>query len=152
MTSPKNWTPPWRSFQQTGDPGDVVSAPEVAAAIGQKVDSVNGQASGLEMDENSTWGGHALSDFLPKQPATALSSVDGATGTQDGSLSSIVALDADRPASPGTGVVRVDVYETDWSDFGRSSQLLRLSIRSQTLRSWARERQRQARQIAGAAA
>ncbi|WP_438381449.1 hypothetical protein ABHV46_10690 [Asaia sp. BMEF1] len=44
-----NYVPDWKSYQQTGNPADIVSSPTVASAIGTKVDAVNGQAQGLQI-------------------------------------------------------------------------------------------------------
>lgn len=87
-----------------------------------------------------------MTDTIP----TALASLNGAGSIRAGDLMQVTALDAPLPDSKGTGIVRVDVFETDWSDYGRACQMMRLSALSQTLRNWAREAQRASRQAAGA--
>ena len=49
LAAPVNTTPNWKSYQQTGNPADIVSSPEVAEAIGAKVNAVNGQAQNLQI-------------------------------------------------------------------------------------------------------
>ncbi len=86
-----------------------------------------------------------VTDTIP----TALASLNGAGGVRAGDLVQVSALNAPLPDSEVTGIVRVDVFETDWSDYGRACQMMRLSALSQTLRNWAREAQRASRQAAG---
>jgi hypothetical protein len=44
MAFPTNYTPPWISYMTSHNPADIVSSPEVADAIGLKVDATDGQA------------------------------------------------------------------------------------------------------------
>lgn len=83
---------------------------------------------------------------------TAIATLNGQSGATTGALASVTALDAPLPvtANEGTGIVRMDVYEDNWSGYGRACQMMRLSSLSQTLRTWARETQRTARLRAGA--
>ncbi|WP_240993644.1 glycoside hydrolase family 55 protein, partial [Asaia bogorensis] len=64
--APSNSIPPWKSYKETDNPADIVSSPTVAAAIGTKVDAVNGQASGLQVQ-----GGELTSTDLNAAVATA---------------------------------------------------------------------------------
>lgn len=52
-----NYLPDWKSYQQTGNPADIVSSPTVAAAIGGKVDAVNGQSQGQSLTSPAVTGG-----------------------------------------------------------------------------------------------
>ncbi|GBQ88879.1 autotransporter outer membrane beta-barrel domain-containing protein [Asaia krungthepensis] len=49
MASPSNSTPEWKSYQQTGNPADIVSSPQVAAVLGAKIDATDGQAQNLQI-------------------------------------------------------------------------------------------------------
>lgn len=129
--TPKNWTPSWRSFQQTGNQDDIISVPIVAAALGQKVDSMDRQAS----------------DLLHSAVPTAIATLNGNKGVPDGSISSISILPDTSSASAGTGIVRVDVIDGDHSDYGRAIEFTRLATLSSILRNWAQEAQKNSRNL-----
>jgi len=66
-TTVTNTKPQWRSYQQTGNPSDIVDSPTVADAIGGKVDGQGGQAANLEMFASSLDTESALGDYLISQ-------------------------------------------------------------------------------------
>lgn len=74
MSDPVNFTPPWRSASETGNQSDVVKSTEVAAAIGKKIDAINGQGRGVSLDATSSVGGVTGSQ-LAAQVATPVASV-----------------------------------------------------------------------------
>lgn len=53
MTFPSNYTPSWISYMESKNTADIVSSPEVATAIGTKVDATNGQATGMQLQASS---------------------------------------------------------------------------------------------------
>ncbi|GAN95346.1 hypothetical protein Geu3261_0020_009 [Komagataeibacter europaeus NBRC 3261] len=59
MADPVNTTPAWKSYQETGDPTDIVTSPAVASAIGSKIDAVGGQATGTQLGAPVITGGSA---------------------------------------------------------------------------------------------
>lgn len=82
-----NYTPPWKSYQQTGNPADIVQSPAVAGAIGNKVDATGGQAENLEVAGGKLSGtdisAAALSDAMTgAEAAVAISSLSSLDSNQ----------------------------------------------------------------------
>ncbi|MBS1044479.1 hypothetical protein [Gluconobacter cerinus] len=66
LADPVNFVPNWRSYTQTRNPGDLVRSDVVAAAIGRKIDAINGQ-----MQNPSIQGGSASGLDVTASMATA---------------------------------------------------------------------------------
>jgi len=64
MADPVNSKPGWQSYQQTGNPADIVSSPDVATVFGGKVDAVDGQTQGLRVLGGTLDDTSALGDYL----------------------------------------------------------------------------------------
>lgn len=59
FAAPENYTPPWQSYQETGNVADIITSPTVAKAIGGKVDAVNGQSDSQTLT-NANVGGKSV--------------------------------------------------------------------------------------------
>jgi len=93
-SAPVNTTPLWKSYQQTGNPADIIASPTVATALGTKIDAVNGQSQG--------------------QLLTAPSLSGGTINTTDLSAGSVKVGSATNSVSPSQAFARLAIYPDDY--------------------------------------
>ncbi|MBF0865140.1 MAG: hypothetical protein ABF932_13520 [Gluconobacter potus] len=83
QTFPVNTMPAWKSYMATGNPSDIVSSPAVAAAIGPKVDAINGQSLGQTL-RNAVISATEISipanPSIPTCPVASCPTTEGAGG------------------------------------------------------------------------
>lgn len=124
-TTVTNTTPPWLSYQQTGNPANIVDSPTVAAAIGGKVDATGGQMAASTSAYGLAGGaitpiGRLISDWFAMRAYGC--PLIGTSGHDD--LPGLQALVADCIANNLNGIPRLDIVIPPGTDLYLSAPLV----------------------------